>query len=81
MTLRSRLERLEPRRAPSWGDLSDEELRARLVCLHRKRLDDPTLPAEARADLTDEIADLETGRFQCDPGRGAPIRAYLQTRV
>ena len=41
----------------------------------------PTLPAEVRADLTDEIADLETGRFQCDPGRGARIRAYLRARV
>ncbi len=80
VTLRSRLERLEPRRAPSFDDLSDDELRARLVYLHRKRLDVLTLPAEVRADLTDEIADLETGRFQCDPGRGARIRAYLRAR-
>lgn len=77
MTLRSRLERLEPRGAPWLGDLSDEELHARLTDLFRKRPDDPALPAEVRADLTDEIADLEAARIGCDAGRGARIRAYL----
>jgi hypothetical protein len=81
VSLWSRLDRLQPRAPASIRDLSDEQLKAELLRLLRRMLNDLDSPAEVRADLAAGIEDLEAGQIGCDPNRDARLLAYMASEA